>query len=399
MKVTSSMDRHIAMVITGFALASITGILNLAFYGESARLGAELDKAVQDNTMLRQELDGAMQELSSTKAELESSREALDSARSTIKSISDELDGTRQRLSAVEGELDRSRRDLADARDELDRTRARLLQTEAELSRSREEHKNTLRTLEEIRRDYDALKARLGEVEGNLKEYTYREDKGDFNVRYDSDGYRDTIDPMVAMLNSRLKLPYDIPLIVSGCGDVWYAAYVEYEVYTRKVNKMVFCAEALDQISELVDALYANGIASSKHDAFRVFTKYILYHEVGHVVIRIADLHTGSREESLVDDFAFYMLLKDGEDEDVDLLIWLYSVLARLEEQGEIDARHPSSPYLTYRQQYHDISCLAHGAGIESEHADIGERDESKCSIIWYEVSRGWGRALSLWWK
>ncbi|MFN4336589.1 MAG: DUF4344 domain-containing metallopeptidase [Candidatus Nitrosocaldus sp.] len=388
------MQGHAITVVIGFVLASITGIMSLVFYSESNTLRTELSRIMQDNTMLKQDLNDAMQNLNDTKVELERSREELDSTRGILKKVDEELKSTRQRLSITEGELEMSRRDLNDARNELSSTKAKLLQAYDELDRSREEHKRTLRSLEELRADYDALKERFKSIEDDLKEYTYREDNGDFKVRYDTGSrYASIIDPIVGSLNSRLKLPYDIPIAVSRCGDVWYAAYVESEVYTRKVNKMVLC---LDKISDLVDSIHSNGLAS-KDIAFNVFTKYILYHEVGHVVIRIADLHTGSREESLVDDFAFYMLIKDRDD--INILIWLYKELARLEEKGDIKARHPSSLYLTYRQQYHDLSCLAYGAEVGSDHIDLGERDENVCKIAWYEVSRGWDRALVLWWK
>ncbi|MEM3916442.1 MAG: DUF4344 domain-containing metallopeptidase [Candidatus Nitrosocaldus sp.] len=392
------MNRHVIIVVIGFALASVTGIMSLIFYAESNELRVKVSMLVQDNSILKQDLDDAMQNLQETKAELERSREELDSARSTLRSMEEELNTTRQRLDVSEEELERNRKDLNDARNELSNIRTRLLQTQDELNRSKEEHEHTLRTLEELRADYDMLNEMLKKAEEDLKEYTYREDRGDFKVRYDAGSmYRDAIDPIVVLLNSSLKLPYDIPMLVSSCGDVWYAAYAEYEVYTRKVSKIVLCVETLDEISDIVDDLYGNGITLSKDGAFSTLIKYIVYHEVGHVVIRVADLHTGSREESLVDDFAFYMMVKDNGD--VDLLIWLYKALARLEEEGKIEARHPSSPYLTYRQQYHDILCLAYGAGIGSEHIDLGERDEEKCKVTWYEVSRGWGRVLALWWK
>ncbi|GBC73504.1 Chromosome partition protein Smc [archaeon HR04] len=386
------------VAVIGFALASLTGVASILLYAESNELKAEFNRILQDNKMLKQELDNTLQNLKDKESELEKSREELDSAMNKIKSMDEELNSTKQKLGITEEELEKSKRDLNDAKDELKSTRAKLLEAQDELNRSKEEHQRTLRTLEELKADYDALKERLKSVEDDLKEYTYREDKGDFNVRYDAGSrYRDVIDQIVGSLNSRLKLPYDIPMLVSSCGDVWYAAYAEYEVYTRKVNKIVLCVETLDVISNMVDSMYSNGIASNKDEAFNVFIKYIVYHEIGHAVIRIADLHIGSREESLVDDFAFYMLVKDKGD--VDLLIKLYKELAVSEGKGEIEARHPSSLYLTYRQQYHDLSCLAYGAGIESNYIDLGERDRDTCKVIWYEVSHGWDRALTLWWK
>ncbi|MEM4231365.1 MAG: DUF4344 domain-containing metallopeptidase [Candidatus Nitrosocaldus sp.] len=394
------MNRHAIVAVIGFALASLTGIASILLYAESNELKAEVNRVVQDNKMLKQEIDDMTQNLKDKESELEKSREEINSALNRIKSMSEELDKTKQELSIAEEELEKSKRDLNNTKDELKSTRAKLLEAHDELNKSKEEHQRTLRTLEELKADYDALKERLKSAEDSLKEYIYREDKGDFKVRYDAGSrYRDAIDQIVGLLNSKLKLPYNIPILVSSCGDVWYAAYAEYEVYTRKVSKIVLCVEELDGISSMVDSMYSNGVTSNKDEALNLFIKYIVYHEVGHVVIRIADLHTGSREESLVDDFAFYMLVKDGDNDSIDMLIWLYKGLARLEEDGKIEARDPSSLYLTYRQQYHDLSCLAYGAGIESKHIDLGERDEEKCKVIWYEVSHGWGRALSLWWK
>lgn len=392
----------VAITVAGLAVAAATGILSIVFYSESNMLRNELTRVLHDKSMLKQELDATVESLNSTKAELESSRNELNRTKDMLKSTSEELDTTRQRLSVTEDELSKSREELKVAKDELDRTRARLLNTEEELSMIREEHAKTLRTLEEVTSDYEALRERLSKVEGDLKEYTYREDRGDFKVSYSSRGkaYTNAIDPVMASLNARLKLPYDIPVYVEPCGDTWYAAYTEYEVYTQKVSKIVLCVEDLDETRDLVDRMHAMGITSSKDDAFSIFIKYVMYHEVGHAVIRIADLHTGSREESLVDDFAFYMLVKDGKHGEINSLLWLYSRLADLEDRGEIEVRDPSSLYLNYRQQYHDFSCLAYGAGIDSEHIEIGkERDDEKCKIIWYEVSRGWDRALRLWWN
>ncbi len=390
------------LLIASIATVVITTPLSIIFYTDLVNTRGYLDDT-------KMELDDTKRELEYKEGELNDLRVELDSIRVRLADTEDDLNTAKRELSVTKDELDSVRRELVDAREELsntrrelDDTRTRLYDTMDELDTTRRELNLTLTLLGDIKSRYEVLSNTMKDMEDKLVSYTYREDKGDFLVRYESTKHKAVIDPIISSLNERLKLPYDIPIYVSTCGETWYAGYTEYYIESGRVNKIVICSEALDSLKEITDTLYSNGSIKDRDSLMRVMFKHLAYHEVGHAFIRIAELHTGSREESLVDDFAIYMIIKDN-DNAIDTLLLIYSKLAELEGEGGIEARHPSSLYLTYSQMYYDYSCLAYGAGIYSKHISLGvrvsERGDDVCKVIWYEVSHGWDKALRLWWK
>jgi len=383
------MNKHSMVFIIPLVLL---GVIALLVFSKVSSLEQELSLASQDNTRLKDELSSKDKELNSTKIELvqrvnelNSTKEELNRAVSELNSVREELNSVRERLTSTEHELSSTKNELNITKDELI---------------------NARRELNDVKQQYNILNDRVKQLEEQLQGYTYREDKGDMVTSYAKgyESYKTLIEPIIALINNRFKFPYNIPVEVNSCSNADYAAYTlinyTYEdnsVEERRVSKIVLCKESIEDLNELTNILYNHGIISSKDYALKLYIRFIVYHELGHAMIRIADMNTGSREESLVDDFALYMLIKDGED--INPLLALYKELARLEKEGMIDAKSPSSLYLSNQQRYHDYSCLAHGAGISSIHIDIGERDGEDCRVIWYEVSNGWSKTLALWTK
>jgi predicted nucleic acid-binding Zn-ribbon protein len=383
------MNKHSMVFIIPLVLL---GVIALLVFSKVSSLEQELSLASQDNTRLKVELSSKDKELNATKIELvqrvnelNSTKEELNRAVSELNSVREELNSVRERLTSTEHELSSTKNELNITKDELI---------------------NARRELNDVKQQYNILNDRVKQLEEQLQGYTYREDKGDMVTSYAKgyESYKTLIEPIIALINNRFKFPYNIPVEVNSCSNADYAAYTlinyTYEdnsVEERRVSKIVLCKESIEDLNELTNILYNHGIISSKDYALKLYIRFIVYHELGHAMIRIADMNTGSREESLVDDFALYMLIKDGED--INPLLALYKELARLEKEGMIDAKSPSSLYLSNQQRYHDYSCLAHGAGISSIHIDIGERSGKDCRVIWYEVSNGWSKALALWTK
>ncbi len=396
------MNKSIAFIIP----IAVLGAVALSTFFKVSSLEQELSVVTQDNARLKAELNSKSEELGRTKADLEKSIVELNNTKEELSITKDELDKSRAELSKTSKELENTLAELSITKDELDSTKVRLINTQHELDSTRmelsiakEELDNTRVELNRVRQQYNIINERVKELEEELQGYTYREDKGDLIASY-AKGYEDykmLIDPIIASINNRFKFPYDIPVDIYSCSDVNYAAYAEYYVNSGKVSRIGFCVESIDIMKQNIDYLYNKGIINNKDSALRVYTKFILYHELGHTLIRIADINTGSREESLVDDFAFYMLVNDKDD--VSALLALYKELAMLEKEGSIKMNDPSSLYLNNQQQYYDLSCLAYGADIKSQYIKLGERDKDKCTVIWYEVSKGWSKALTLWTK
>jgi len=376
------MNKHSMVFIIPIVLL---GVVTLFAFSKVSSLEQELSLAIQDNTRLKDELSSKDKELNATKIELVQRVSELNSTKEELNRALSELNSARERLTSTEHELSSTKNELNITKDELS---------------------NTRRELNEVKQQYNILNNRVKQLEEQLQGYTYREDKGDMVTSYTKgyESYKTLIEPIIALINNRFKFPYNIPVEVNSCSNADYAAYTlinyTYEdnsIKERRVSKIVLCKESIEDINESTNILYNQGIISNKDYALKLYIRFIVYHELGHAMIRMADINTGSREESLVDDFALYMLIKDGED--INPLLALYKELARLEKEGMIDAKSPSSLYLNYQQMYHDYSCLAHGAGISSIHIDIGEREDDECKVIWYEVSHGWSKALALWTK
>ncbi len=388
------MNKHSMVFIIPIVLL---GVITLLEFSKVSLLEQELSLASQDNTRLKDELSSKDKELNATKIELAQRVNELSSTKEELKRVVSELSSTKE-------ELNRAVSELNSARERLTSTEHELSSTKNELNITKDELSNARRELNEVKQQYNIFKNRVNHLEEQLQGYTYREDKGDMVTSYAKgyESYKTLIEPIIASINNRFKFPYNIPVEVNSCSNADYAAYTlinyTYEdnsIKERRVSKIVLCKESIEALNELTNILYNHGIISSRDYALKLYIRFIVYHELGHAMIRIADINTGSREESLVDDFALYMLIKDGED--INPLLALYKELARLEKEGMIDAKSPSSLYLNNQQRYHDYSCLAHGAGISSIHIDIGERDGGDCRVIWYEVSNGWSKALALW--
>ncbi len=374
------MNKHSIVLIIPIVLL---GVAALFAFSKVSSLEQELSLAIQDNTRIKDELSSKDKELNATKIELVQRLSELNSTKEELNRVLSELNSARERLTSTEHELSSTKNELNITKDELN---------------------NARRELNEVKQQYNILNNRVKQLEEQLQVYTYREDKGDMVTSYAKgyESYKTLIEPIIALINNRFKFPYNIPVEVNSCSNADYAAYTlinyTYEdnsIKERRVSKIVLCKESIEDLNESTNILYNQGIISSKDYALKLYIRFIVYHELGHAMIRMADINTGSREESLVDDFALYMIIKDGED--INPLLALYKELARLEKEGMIDAKSPSSLYLTNQQRYHDYSCLAHGAGISSIYIDIGERDGDECKVIWYEVSNGWSKALAVW--
>ncbi len=115
------------------------------------------------------------------------------------------------------------------------------------------------------------------------------------------------IPQLAADINETLKLPYDIPVKGTQCGEA-------NDYWSSDDKAIVLCYEdvtnSLDVFSKLGDPDPGKSAFNTALESF--------YHEVGHMVIDIYDLPATGREEDAADQVSAFLLLRPNADGTVD---------------------------------------------------------------------------------
>jgi len=149
----------------------------------------------------------------------------------------------------------------------------------------------------------------------------------------------------VELMNKRFILPYDISVSVADCDA---AAY-----YSYKSKRIVICTSMLDYLSRY--AYSAEDLAIDKN------IRFILYHEVAHMLIDVYSIPVIGREESATDTFAIMIMLEYDGYESIEQVIRFYDVVR--------EDRHVITPtsikywdeHMLFAQTYYDMLCLTYG--------------------------------------
>lgn len=111
------------------------------------------------------------------------------------------------------------------------------------------------------------------------------------------------LEDLAADINETLKLPHDISLRGSECGQ-------PNAFWSADDNTITLCYEDADWAQRVFqEAGDPNPTESALNSEYATF-----YHEVGHMTISIYDLPATGREEDVADQLAAFILLAPGED-------------------------------------------------------------------------------------
>ena len=176
---------------------------------------------------------------------------------------------------------------------------------------------------------------------------------------------REILEKYASLLDRSLKLPYDVTLRATECGEA--NAY-----YNPATKEVIMCYEFADYLMKL-------GIEEGQFSAGQAtrFTmsnlQFVFLHELGHALIDIYDLPITGKEENVADQFAIIQLHRitenytdpDGLDYNKMILVSAQQAFAHAHN---VESRTPgySHPYWAEHdssaQRFGNISCLLYGA-------------------------------------
>jgi len=194
-------------------------------------------------------------------------------------------------------------------------------------------------------------------------------------------------------INSTLKLPFDITLKGSECGQ-------PNDFWSSSDNAITMCYEdatnAVDVFTKLGDADPEKSAFGTELEAF--------YHETGHMVISIYDLPATGREEDVADQASTYLMLRPVDGKIDSDSINAIKNTARLykdssDYRGEIDDGALADVHSPDRARMYNFECWAYGADPDQS-ADLvtdGLLPEDRaegCQDEYEKLEHAWGTLL-----
>lgn len=132
----------------------------------------------------------------------------------------------------------------------------------------------------------------------------------------------------VADLNGVVSLPHHVEVRVRSCD---YGT--SFDSWDERIDLCV------DESAPARDELAGSGNPDPEVTVLRIWRETVM-HEAAHALVQLHDLQFEGSEEDLADSFAAWMLLRDGDPEDVDALVAAalqYDVWAELYESDTSD--------------------------------------------------------------
>jgi hypothetical protein len=207
------------------------------------------------------------------------------------------------------------------------------------------------------------------------------------------------LEDLAADINQTLKLPFDIPLLGSQCGQA--------NAFWKPSDKTVtICYEDADLSQKIfVKAGDADPDASAIGSEDATF-----YHETGHMAISIYDLPVTGREEDVADQLAAYILLTPGDNGKVDaesvqsVKDFARTFAAYADARGQLGAADMADEHSLDLQRVYNLECWIYGSNPDAN-ADMvssGQLPEDRavrCPDEWKQLDHAWSTLLDDHWK
>lgn len=201
-------------------------------------------------------------------------------------------------------------------------------------------------------------------------------------------GDRQALEKLVADLNERIALPWDIAVTFEDCDE----ANAFYDPETRK---LVMCHELVDEYYDL----FSHKIKDKGRldAAVRGATVSTFYHELGHALIDAWRLPVTGKEEDAVDQLSTLVLIdraEEGEQMALDgaVSFMLYAELGKGQEKIYWDEHSLDE------QRFYDTVCLVYGHNpdkytylvadgtLPAERAELCREDYPRVSDSWAKL-------------
>lgn len=228
-------------------------------------------------------------------------------------------------------------------------------------------------------------------------------DKGDFKFQYEQRKFRrksdevrrvggneQAIAAVIADLNNKVALPFDIVVSLSDCEDP--DAY-----YDPETHEVVICHQLIDEYYDL----FATRIKDKAKldDAVRGATAATFFHELGHALIDAWKLPITGKEEDAADQLSTVVLINrtsDGERMAIDgaMSFKLYADLSKGEEKIYWDEHSLDE------QRFYDTFCMLYGHNPGKydyliKDGTLPEERAANCQADYERIERSWRTLLA----
>lgn len=197
-----------------------------------------------------------------------------------------------------------------------------------------------------------------------------------------------TFEQLVAGLNKKLALPFDVPIEFSECG-------LANAVYDPEAHRITMCYELIEDSARTFPPALATSEALSTAILSAAF--FTVYHELGHALIDIYKIPAVGKEEDAVDQLATLSLIwwdEEGEEGALIASAEFYFSGLRRREPGFWDE------HALDQQRFYDIMCLVYGrdprkhaslladGSLPRERAARCEREYRRVNAAWRTLLR-----------
>lgn len=228
-------------------------------------------------------------------------------------------------------------------------------------------------------------------------------DNGDFKLQYEPRKFRrksdearrvgsnqQAIAAVIADLNNKVALPFDIVVSLSDCDDP--DAY-----YDPETHEVVICHQLIDEYYDLFAIKIKD--KAKLDDAVRGATAATFFHELGHALIDAWKLPITGKEEDAADQLSTVVLINrigDGERMAMDGAnsFKLYADLSKGEEKIYWDEHSLDE------QRFYDTFCMLYGHNPEKyeyliKDGTLPEERAANCQADFERIEKSWRTLLS----
>ena len=222
-----------------------------------------------------------------------------------------------------------------------------------------------------------------------------QEDNGDILLLWDQGGgelgaqlrSRGLMQDRVAQLNAELKLPQDIPVLITRCNY----SNSEYDFAQRRIK---LCYDMLESIA----AVDSDQPLASRVDATWLF---VFLHELGHALIDAYQLPIPGDQEDMVDNFATVRLLQWG---DYDGYLYMAAEYWRDTAPDHYSQQSFTGEHSVNWQRFYSTICILYGSKPRAHHELVTAgiqppNSEARCRFAYEKARDSWAQLLAPWTK
>ena len=213
------------------------------------------------------------------------------------------------------------------------------------------------------------------------------QDNGDFYLVYDNVGsewqdYEEFImsenyfEDQVFFLNGLLKLPYDVEILITTCGQA-------NAFYSPSEKKIEICYEYVEDQDYRFSQIYEMGTIELDTAVIDVVDS-TFYHELGHAIIDIYQLPYTGLNEDAADQFSNY-IMTEHTDAGIGQRVLEHTALDYYllhEEHGMESALYADTHSLDI-QRFQNTACFAYGSNPTANQALVSEGFLPQNRIQW----------------